>query len=608
MEVQARLDRDGRLHVRELQTMVFSGDWNGGERKFYVGAGQHLQVNCVLRVDVLNDREVELARGSLTQVNHWNFHTGSTIRWRSRQPSDPLFQNTALTYIIEYTLSGIIIPDNHGGYRLNHDFAFTERPGPIQHFSLDLELDPVWQTEGDRPLHLTQDNIQPGKGVVLQIRLTHSEGNPAAIYRPPKPPAPIPVRHTPSFSRLLLFSTVLLFFLWRFAVFFRYEKKAERFHTLVPPEDVDQQWLDQHLFHLLPEVVGATWDKRTSGYEVAAVLARLVLEGKMESWLEPKKISIFHYELFLPWLPPVLHLRLLQPREQFSSYEHTLIEGLFINGEATDTEAIRDYYQGKNSSFDPAGKLREPLEKKVSELTAALKNPLELIWIPTLLLGLCGFFLLLFNAVLHQDEFGLQMIYVATAFFLYIIGLIGAINYRDASIRLPGRMLFFVGIVVLIETGYASLLYADASLLLLLGGSCLVLAMMNNILNIAKSRDSIEGIRLRQHLASAREYFKAELQKEKPELEDAWFPYLLAFGLGKHMDAWFGKYGNSIHTFSSGNTSHSSSGFSGGGGIFGGAGASGSWATAVNSMATSASSSSSGGSSGGSGGGGGGGW
>ncbi len=354
--------------------------------------------------------------------------------------------------------------------------------------------------------------------------------------------------------------------------------------------------------------MGATWDKKTSGYEVAAILARLVLEGRMESWLEPKKFSIFQHDLFLPWLPPVLHLKLLQPREQFNGYEQTLIEGLFINGDATDTETIREYYQGKNKSFDPAGKLREPLEKKVSGLTTALKNPLELIWIPTLLIAVCGFFLLLFNAVLHQDEFGRQMLYVVIAFFLYIIGLIGAINYRDASTRLPGRMLFCVGIVILIETGYTSLLYADASLLLLLGGFCLVLAMMNNILNIAKSRDSIEGIRLRQHLASAREYFKIELQKERPELKDAWFPYLLAFGLGKHMDAWFSKYGSSTHVFSSGNTSHSSSGFSGGGGIFGGAGASGSWATAVNSMATSASSSSSGGSSGGSGGGGGGGW
>src|SRR5207245_1133767 len=33
LEVSARLDADGRLHVSERQAMVFSGDWNGGERR-----------------------------------------------------------------------------------------------------------------------------------------------------------------------------------------------------------------------------------------------------------------------------------------------------------------------------------------------------------------------------------------------------------------------------------------------------------------------------------------------------------------------------------------------------------------------------------------------
>ncbi|MFH2123825.1 MAG: DUF2207 domain-containing protein [Pseudomonadota bacterium] len=607
MEVQARLDRDGRLHVRELQTMVFSGDWNGGERKFYVGAGQHLQVQRVLRIDVPSDSEVELTRGDLAQVDHWDYSSGTTIRWRSRRPSDPPFQNTPLTYILEYTLSGIITADN-GDYLLNHDFAFTERSGPIRHFTLNLELDPAWQSQQNLPSSLERNNLPPGQGVRLQTRLSHNGGKPAAIGRAQKPPVPAPVRHTPYPSRLLFFSVVLLFFLWRLAVFFRHEKNLERFHPLVPTKDIDRSWLDRHLFPLRPEVVGATWDKQTSGPEVAAVLARLVLEKKMESRLEPKKISLFRYDLFLPWLPPVLHLRLLLPREQYNDYEQALIEGLFINGEATDTETIRKYYQGKNSSFDPAGKLREPLEKKVSSLTAALKNPLELIWIPSLLLAVTGFFLLLFNAVLHQDEFGRQMISVGVALAIYISGLVTAVIYRNTSIHLARLIVLFTGFVLLIGTGYAALLSVNGSLLLLLGCLSLSLAMINNILNVAKSRDSIEGILLRRNLTSAREYFKVELQKEKPQLEDAWFPYLLAFGLGKHMDAWFGKYAGSTATLSSGNISSSSSGFTGGGGAFGGAGASGSWTTAVNSMATSASSSSSGGSSGGSGGGGGGGW
>ena len=32
--VTAQLDADGKLHVTERQTLRFSGDWNGGERRF----------------------------------------------------------------------------------------------------------------------------------------------------------------------------------------------------------------------------------------------------------------------------------------------------------------------------------------------------------------------------------------------------------------------------------------------------------------------------------------------------------------------------------------------------------------------------------------------
>jgi hypothetical protein len=40
IEVTARLDGVGTLHVRERQQFVFSGDWNGGERRFRVGMGR----------------------------------------------------------------------------------------------------------------------------------------------------------------------------------------------------------------------------------------------------------------------------------------------------------------------------------------------------------------------------------------------------------------------------------------------------------------------------------------------------------------------------------------------------------------------------------------
>jgi hypothetical protein len=47
MDVRAILDADGRLHVTESQAMVFTGDWNGGERIFRVSPGQsHGPAGC----------------------------------------------------------------------------------------------------------------------------------------------------------------------------------------------------------------------------------------------------------------------------------------------------------------------------------------------------------------------------------------------------------------------------------------------------------------------------------------------------------------------------------------------------------------------------------
>ena len=51
LDVVAHLDADGRLHVRELQRIVFDGNWNGGERRFYLGDDQELFLERIVRID-----------------------------------------------------------------------------------------------------------------------------------------------------------------------------------------------------------------------------------------------------------------------------------------------------------------------------------------------------------------------------------------------------------------------------------------------------------------------------------------------------------------------------------------------------------------------------
>ena len=50
LAVDAELDADGRLNVRERHDMVFTGDWNGGERRFDLRKGQALQLRGIRRI------------------------------------------------------------------------------------------------------------------------------------------------------------------------------------------------------------------------------------------------------------------------------------------------------------------------------------------------------------------------------------------------------------------------------------------------------------------------------------------------------------------------------------------------------------------------------
>jgi uncharacterized membrane protein YgcG len=157
----------------------------------------------------------------------------------------------------------------------------------------------------------------------------------------------------------------------------------------------------------------------------------------------------------------------------------------------------------------------------------------------------------------------------------------------------------------------------------ILGVAALGLVPSLTGINALRSRQRREGIALRKQLTAGRLFFKSELAKPTPALRDEWFPWVLAFNLGKRMDDWSAKHASggasTIVTSSSSSSSHSgSSSWTGfGGGHSGGAGASATWAAAAGGLAAgvaSPSSSSSGGGGGGgggggsSGGGGGGGW
>ncbi len=534
-------------------------------------------------------------------MDQFAWPAGNQLRWRSRLPSDPEFDNTEFVYELAYTLHGIL--EKQGDrYLLNHDFAFPDRAGSIEKFTLSLELDPVWKP-GRAFSGLSLSNVRPGESAVVKLALEYTGAGKPAAGRTVASPG---VRWAA--VGLLAAAIVLLYIGFRSR-----EAALGRFEPLTPPEAIDEAWLEANLLSLSPEEAGALWDEKIGPPEVAAVLARLAAEKKISTAVEGKKLS----------------MRLLVPLERLAGYDEDLLRAFFFGGrKETDTDAVRKHY--KSSGFDPVSKIKPGLQARL-EKQPDFKDtaPRPSRW-PTVVLLLTGAAALVL-AVFGGGEDGGMVVGIGIVHaILFVIGVLCAVLFQKRIDRVDIFSVFFLWFpVLLLYFAWTAARDGVRSGLLLIAGVLLVrLAIVNSVFNLAKIRSGPKRIARRKSLASARKFFARELSRPEPRLKDEWFPYVVAFGLTGEADRWFRAHGAAATAAGSGSWSGSSSSsssssspsgsgsWSGGGGAFGGAGASGTWAVAAGAMAAgvSAPSSSSGGGGGGgggggsSGGGGGGGW
>jgi predicted membrane protein DUF2207 len=592
-DVTARLDSDGRLHVREQQGMVFDGDWNGGERRFNIRPGQSLDLARVVRVE--NGQDVPLVRGDLSQVDHWDFAGDNVVRWRSRRPSDPPFQNQQITYAIEYVLSGIL-QRSDGGAHLHHDFAFPDRAGVIENFTLHLDLDPAWHGLPS-PYILQRRTLPAGESVIVDTTLTYTgHGSPITL----KPM--VTKEHATVIILLLLAAGIGL--TWKFYVD---NKHQGRSGPLFPIAAIDERWLNRYVFSLPPEVVGYAWDEENGAPEVAAMIARMEQEKKLHTWIT--------HDAALIGERTVLHLKLLADWETLPAGEKELVQALFLGKTESDTDQIRAYY--RTTGFRP----QQLIQKSIDD--ALLRVP---EWNgPTVVLS--GFEILLLVVIVFGGYILLQAsrqlwTYIFFAGAISVLGISAAIAARKRVDRTPWTPVVFAWGVI-----FAGAVIANATVgLAMTDFAAAAMAMISAfiaafILLVSRSRESIAKVAFRRRLAAARQFFEKQLASPNPKLQDAWYPYLIALGLGPNVDRWFknfsqassGLVGGSSHTSSFGSSSSpSATSWTGGGGAFGGAGATGSWAAMsvlAGGVATPGSSGGfGGGGGGGSGGGGGGGW
>ena len=269
LDVVAQLEADGTLDVSETQAIVFTGDWNGGERRFIVHPRQKFDFVGIWRITA--DGRHELRQdGGLDDVDEYAWTNATTLRWRSRRPSDPPFANSTLRYEIRYRMSGILLEDR-GGYTLDHDFAFRDRDGVIERFTLKLSVDPVWQPAERLQSEYTAGPLTPGVTFLVTSPLRYTGAGTPLVFdstRPPAIAAGVP----------LLLGFTALGVLW----FFVREQRYGRFDPILY-ESVDEAWLQEHVLRHPAEVVGAAWDEWVGPPEVVALLARLEAEGTLES-------------------------------------------------------------------------------------------------------------------------------------------------------------------------------------------------------------------------------------------------------------------------------------------------------------------------------------
>jgi uncharacterized membrane protein YgcG len=603
LSVVARLDADGLLHVAERQTMVFSGDWNGGERQFRLEPWQRLTLHSMTRIDPDTGAERPMVEGDLDEVDHYGWKGSRLLRWRSRLPSDPPFAATRITYLLDYTISGVLRKEGER-YLFDHDFAFADRDGSIAVFSVDLEIDPAWRVEGDPEPCCQAYNLAPGRGFQVERVLTREAAGEASAVVTPLPNGPGYV-----LFGLAAAAMAALYFGFR-----RAEAARGRFSPPPVPRPLSAEWLQENVFNLKAEVVGALWDGAIGPPEVAAVLARMEKHGKLASEVINKK----------KWnQTDVLSLRLLVPHQALSGYEAKLISKLFFDGRTeTDTDAIRKHY--KDSGFQPVEAIQGGLKLKVQRVEnrfgESLKVPGRL---PLRLFG-AVLVLLVAEAVL-KPRMTLVLIAI-TAAALVIPVVAGTVTAHVWSRRVDwgeGRSVFFLVPAVLVWMICGAVAVNPERIfgglpvlpewLAVAGLALLPVAILAWILYLARNRDSDGLLHKRQLLAAVRSALQQELSSESPALDDAWMPYLIAFGLHREVDHWFKEFGGASGAGAAVVASSGGSlggGWTGGGGQFGGAGATASWGAAAAGLASgvAAPGSSSGGGGSSSGGGGGGGW
>ena len=544
--------------------MVFTGDWNGGERVFRLEPHHALDLKGVTR------NGVPLTAGDLAYVDHYALN-GNVLRWRARAPDDPPFDKQEIIYAITYTLGRALLP--HGDrYRLHHDFAFGGRPGAIENFALQLELGSDWRSGEGRVIRREAGPLPPGSGYVVTLELDHvGEAAPATI----SVATALMNRYRPWMILGLFGSTFLLFLL--------FDTMRDAL-TGIDTNAIDTAWIQRNLTSIRPEVVAAIYHGDVGPPAFAAILSKLEQDRKIRTWMKGSN----------------LFLELLVNKESLSGAERTVVDNLFATRKKINTEMIRS--ENRRTGFDPPGLIRKDVlaeAKKVTPFGSAAWGCLA-----GLPFFIGGMVMSIMAWRRQPSDIVAPIMILVGSIIVSIAGTSGAKAWARSR-SLMG--LVAVAAVPFVAHGVVKLLtiigpnfdtpwfgFTDLGLFGLAVG---LLGTYIAILAEATGPLSLHTARIRKTLRKARRFFVAELSKPAPALQNQWTPWMVALGLDRSIASWWKSTQKTVTTGRSDSTdspstsfsstsSSSSTSFAGGGGAFGGAGSTVAWSSAAMALST----------------------
>lgn len=541
LEVHARLDADGVLHVTEKVSLSAIGEVTTVERDFRGWIGTEIRVDRIARLDASGGEVQALSLGALDTADRYQLvDEGSTLRWSLRGGHHPPFATgTSLAYRIEYTVSGGVIPiwgvprpaaaafwppfflDPRqraeqlweawrlapGGwgrrYLVDHDFSpFAFGAGTTaDHASLEMAFDAAWG--GVKTLRREWRPITAAVDLREFAALDfQGTGAPRAVRRG---------LHAAWIGSLALLPGASLA-LWG-VVFVRRWRRRRRF-AMAP---MDAGWIEQHLVSRDPGEIRSLLEGTAGGVfypGATAILEGMARQGTLEVRAEAGERT----------------LRLRAPRDTLTPWERAIVERLFGVEDTVDLQAAQRRADERTLDLDgPASRAFE-----AAQLKGRRFNPRA---IPTFALLALGVVLTL--SLLSAG--GFQALAAALA--------VGSLVYQMARpvatrCSLPAHLPLFPLVMLLVPT----LLFSAALIVFFLavpahpcalaGLAALWLGLFNSLLNAARPPWAEPEVETRYGLARARDYIAGQLRKPLPALKDTWLPWILALGLEDEVEAW----------------------------------------------------------------------